>query len=83
MKKRMHASRGWTIVQIMTALLVAGIVAAVAVEVVIDLRCEADPARQICAGRSSVLPANPFAENPSAGRSADRPHPRTKQNQAS
>jgi hypothetical protein len=51
MKRHMHAERGWTIVQIMTALLVAGIAAAVAVEVVIDMRCEADPARSICANR--------------------------------
>ncbi|HYD59854.1 MAG TPA: type II secretion system protein [Noviherbaspirillum sp.] len=51
MKRRKHSERGWTIVQIMTALLIAGIVAAIAVEVVIDMRCEADPARSICAGR--------------------------------
>ena len=51
MKKFMHSEHGWTIVQIMTTLLIAGIVAAVAVEVVIDWRCEAEPTRSICRGR--------------------------------
>lgn len=51
MKRSSHSERGWTIVQTMVALLIAGIVAAVVVELIIDRRCEADPTRSICAER--------------------------------
>ena len=55
--RQLQNADGWTIVQIMVALLIAGAVAAVAVEIIIDKRCEADPARSICADRSSASEA--------------------------
>lgn len=51
MKTPVHSQRGWTIVQTMVALLIAGIVVYLAVEIVIDKRCEEDPTRSICADR--------------------------------
>ena len=45
-----YGQAGWTIIQTMVALLVAGVAAAV-VDILIDKRCEADAARWICARR--------------------------------
>jgi type II secretory pathway pseudopilin PulG len=41
--------QGWTIIQTMIALLIAGIVGAIAVRAIIDMRCEEDATRSICA----------------------------------
>ena len=45
----MNNSKGWTIIQTMVALLIAGVVAAFAVDWVIEKRCEEDGSRWICA----------------------------------
>ena len=47
----MRNNRGWTIIQTMIALLIAGLAGAVIVDVVIDKRCEADPSRPLCTDR--------------------------------
>ncbi|MFC7518404.1 hypothetical protein ACFQUU_25665 [Herbaspirillum sp. GCM10030257] len=43
--------QGWTIIQTMIALLIAGIVGTIAVRAIIDKRCEEDATRSICAKR--------------------------------
>lgn len=40
--------QGWTIIQTMVVLLIAGLIGAYAVSYVIDKRCEADPSRSAC-----------------------------------
>jgi len=40
--------QGWTIIQTMIALLIAGILGMIAVRAIIDLRCEDDATRSIC-----------------------------------
>ncbi|MEC4718710.1 hypothetical protein RY831_06100 [Noviherbaspirillum sp. CPCC 100848] len=40
--------QGWTIIQTMIVLLIAGLVGAYAVNYLIDKRCEADPSRSVC-----------------------------------
>lgn len=43
--------RGFTIVQTMLVLMIVGIVGSLLINFIIDKRCEAEPARQICADR--------------------------------
>ncbi|WP_158597874.1 hypothetical protein [Noviherbaspirillum saxi] len=43
--------KGWTIIQTMIALLIAGIIGSIAVRAIIDMRCEEDPSRSFCAKR--------------------------------
>lgn len=40
--------QGWTIIQTMIVLLIAGLVGGYAVSYLIDKRCEADPSRSVC-----------------------------------
>jgi Tfp pilus assembly protein PilE len=40
--------QGWTIIQTMIVLLIAGLIGAYAVSYVIDKRCEEDPSRSVC-----------------------------------
>lgn len=47
----MSDNKGWTIIQRMIALLIAGAIGALAVDALIGKRCEDDPSRWICAGR--------------------------------
>lgn len=47
----MKRSAGWTIVQVMLAVLVAGLFLAFATEYLIERRCAQDPAREMCAKR--------------------------------
>ena len=47
----MNRNTGWTIVQTMLAVLVAGIVLALVTEYLIDRRCVEEPAREMCAKR--------------------------------
>lgn len=46
-----NKNKGWTIVQTMVAVLIAGIVLALAADYLIDRRCAEDPAREMCAKR--------------------------------
>lgn len=50
----MRQARGFTIVQLMTVLLVLGIVGWFAVELIIDKRCEAGASKELCADRKVV-----------------------------
>ncbi|WP_156396397.1 hypothetical protein [Noviherbaspirillum sp. Root189] len=43
--------QGWTIIQTMIVLLILGIVGTIAVRAIIDMRCEEDATRSICAKR--------------------------------
>lgn len=45
----MNRNQGWTIIQVMLVLLIAGFVLAFAADYLVDRRCAEDPARQICA----------------------------------
>jgi prepilin-type N-terminal cleavage/methylation domain-containing protein len=50
----MRQAKGFTIIQLMVVLLIAGIVASFVVDFIIDKRCEADPSRQLCADRKAA-----------------------------
>jgi type II secretory pathway pseudopilin PulG len=43
--------QGWTIIQTMIALVIAGIVGTIVVRAIIDMRCEEDATRPICTKR--------------------------------
>ncbi|HJV53164.1 MAG TPA: hypothetical protein VJ652_16980 [Noviherbaspirillum sp.] len=47
----MRRAGGFTIVQIMLFLFIAGILAWAATEAIIEKRCESDPSATLCAGR--------------------------------
>lgn len=49
--KYMNRNKGWTIIQTMLAVLVAGIVVAFVSDYLIEKRCAEDPAREMCARR--------------------------------
>jgi competence protein ComGC len=51
---KMKRSKGFTIVQTMIILLIAGIVAWLVVNIIIDKRCESDPAKPICVDRKTA-----------------------------
>jgi Tfp pilus assembly protein PilW len=51
----MKRMKGLTIVQLMVVLLLAGLVAKIVIEVLIDKRCESDPSTQLCADRKDTL----------------------------
>jgi Tfp pilus assembly protein PilW len=50
----MTACRGLTIIQLMAALFVLGIVLWAAVNLFVDSRCESQPSASLCAGRSGA-----------------------------
>jgi hypothetical protein len=50
----MRQVRGFTIVQLMTVLLVLGIAGWFAVEFIIDKRCDANPSKELCADRKTA-----------------------------
>ena len=50
----MKKAKGLTIIQLMVVLFIAGIVGWIVVDVIIDKRCEADPAKPICAERKAA-----------------------------
>jgi competence protein ComGC len=52
-EKPMRRNKGLTIIQLMLILLVLGIVAKVAIDFMMDKRCEDDPALQWCADRKN------------------------------
>ncbi|GIZ50429.1 hypothetical protein [Noviherbaspirillum aridicola] len=47
----LNRNTGWTIVQTMLAVLVAGIVLTLAADYLIERRCEEDPSREMCVRR--------------------------------
>jgi competence protein ComGC len=49
---QMKRVKGLTIIQMMLILLIAGILGSVVVNLIIDKRCEADPAKQLCIDRT-------------------------------
>lgn len=51
----MKRMKGLTIVQLMVVLLVAGLVAKIVIELLIDKRCESNPSIQLCADRKDTL----------------------------
>lgn len=50
----MRKAKGLTIVQLMVVLLIAGIVGWFVVDIIIDMRCEADPSKALCADRKAA-----------------------------
>lgn len=50
----MQRADGFTIVQIMVALLIAGILAWAVTEAIIDKRCAGDTSAALCAGRGKA-----------------------------
>jgi len=53
-RSAMKKAKGLTIIQLMVVLFIAGIVGWIVVDVIIDKRCEADPAKPICAERKAA-----------------------------
>lgn len=49
----MKYEKGITIIQIMVILLIAGVVGWLAIDMVIEKRCESDPAKPICANKQT------------------------------
>jgi Tfp pilus assembly protein PilE len=48
----MKQAKGFTIIQTMIVLLIAGIVAWFVINAIIDKRCEAEPSNALCADRA-------------------------------
>jgi hypothetical protein len=50
----MKRMKGLTIVQLMVVLLLAGIIAKIAVDILIGWRCDSNPSIQLCADRKET-----------------------------